>query len=124
MWPVLSKCVPRETSSLFLSLYQRTHFFFERKVFHVSARSFSICFLWPALRCALSISLRLRLQLSSIYFQFSLVFQVRLCGPWPDLEAHIERYRNSSADEPSWAKLCQVEKIRIYFIICFLSTNF
>ena len=23
--------------------------------------------------------------------------QVRLCGPWPDLEAHVERYRNSSA---------------------------
>ncbi|CAJ1406054.1 unnamed protein product [Effrenium voratum] len=24
------------------------------------------------------------------------VCEVRLCGPWPDLEAHIERYRNSS----------------------------
>lgn len=22
--------------------------------------------------------------------------QVRLCGPWPDLDAHVERYRNSS----------------------------
>lgn len=24
------------------------------------------------------------------------ICEVRLCGPWPDLEAHIERYRNSS----------------------------
>lgn len=27
--------------------------------------------------------------------------EVRLCGPWPDLEAHIERYRNSSAFQPN-----------------------
>ena len=24
------------------------------------------------------------------------VCEVRLCGPWPDLDAHVERYRNSS----------------------------
>jgi len=29
------------------------------------------------------------------------VCEVRLCGPWPDLEAHVERYRNSSVMHPS-----------------------